>query len=188
MNAASRSHSGVAQQHAGQGLGANPWDLELKKMSKLVTIAAVALTLGLGAVGPAFADGQGYGPGQTHGQSNHDNDRGNGDRNGPGSRNGDDDRGGWQNNGNPQSFGDDRGAWERTWRPWQNQAQYSRFQVLPRAKIIRKLERQGYYDIRDLRPSPHGQGWRAVARIGRGAYVMLRVDPRNGRVLATRRV
>lgn len=159
-------------------------------MRKLVTAAAVALTVGLGAASPALADGQ-YG--QTFGHNNHgqqsqsygqynDDDQ---DLDAPYQPSYQDQR---AFDGRGDRFRDDRGAWERSWRPWQDHREYSRFEVLPRWKLIRKLERQGFYDIRDLRPSRFGQGWRAFARTGRGAFVILRVNPHNGRVLDVHRV
>ena len=62
---------------------------------------------------------------------------------------------------------------------------YAGDDVLPRGRLIRRLERQGYYGAHDLRPVRWGDDWRALA-IWRGHRVVVRLNPHNGRVIAAR--
>jgi hypothetical protein len=156
-------------------------------MRNLVTAAAAALALTLGAAAPAFADhndngngpNQGYGNnGPAYGQPYEDDGRGRGPNyGGP--------RGGGEHN-----FRGDEGRfdrWERGWRQdgfgdWRHQRQLNYWQ------LVRRIEFQGYYGVRGLRPARWGFGWRAFAYTGRGRPVMIRVNPYNGRVLDVRRL
>jgi hypothetical protein len=172
-------------------------------MRNLVTAAAAALALTLSAAAPALADhapngqgpnGQGPGYGQPgYGQPGYgDEDRGygGGDRGGPGYGKGDRGGPGYGRDGDRFDFDrHDRGfdKWERGWdrhgfRDHQRHRQLSHWQ------IIRRLEWQGYYGVRGLRPARHGFGWRAFAFVGRGYPVMIRVNPYTGRVMDVRRL
>lgn len=175
-------------------------------MHKLLTAAATALTLSaMGMAAPAVADDN-SGRGNRGGYSQDQRDRdGRGDR-------GYDDRGqgerGYRDRDHDRNddYGDRRGSrfdfgrhergfdhWERGWgrdgHRWHGQhGWHDRHGVLPYRMLLRRLARQGYYDVRGLRPSRWGFGWRAFAFIGRGYPVMLRVNPYNGQVLAVRRI
>jgi hypothetical protein len=80
-------------------------------------------------------------------------------------------------------FDRDVNAWERAWSPLREDARFTARDTLTRAKLIRRLEAQGYYRVRDLTPGRFGNGWRAMATY-RGHLVVLRVDQFTGRVLA----
>lgn len=171
-----------------------------------LTAAAAALTLGLiGLAVPASADAgpngyknnKGpYGQGQPYqsqpyqaqpyqggGQPYDDGEYGDendGAYNGGyrGGRGGYDDRGFDNAERNFQS-------WEQNWND--NRHGFHGKHVMSKWKLIRRIERQGYYDVRRLQPSRHGFGWRAFARMRfTGRPVMLRINPFNGQVIAAR--
>jgi hypothetical protein len=181
----------------------NPCDnqTELIEMRNLVTAAAAALAMTLSLAAPALADhgtnngpnngqpgyGQpGYGqPGYGqpgYGQPSGDEDRGYG-RGGP--------RGPGYGRGDERFDFDrhDRGfdRWERGWDRHGFRDHY-RHRPLSHWQIIRRLEVQGYYGVRGLRPTRYGFGWRAFAFVGRGHPVMIRVNPYTGRVIDVRRI
>jgi len=151
-------------------------------MRKLVTLAATALTLGtLAFAAPAFADGNGpnrYGYNQAapyQNQNDYNDDR----YNGRNDRDHDFDRRDDRRDGNFD-------RWERGWGPAFGGQTLGFHQPLNYWQITHRLERQGYYGVRGLRPSRFGFGWRAFAFVGRGQPVMLRINPYTGRVLDVR--
>ncbi|MBP6012703.1 MAG: hypothetical protein KBA31_10785 [Alphaproteobacteria bacterium] len=181
-------------------------------MRKLVTTVATAVTLGvMGFAAPAFADSPapqaGYnqtykGPANPYAGPKFDDrrfedqgfedrgfeDRGFGDRGFRG-RGFDDHR--FDRNGNFHitfDFGrHDRGfdRWERGW----GSGGYDQFrlqQPLNYWRLTRRLEAQGFYGVRGLRPARWGFGYRAFAFNYRGQPVMLRINPYTGRVLDQR--
>lgn len=156
-------------------------------MRKLVTVAATALTLGLMTfAAPAFADE--YGRGNRDGQRQSDQYQGNqydnqGDYKSQARKHGPKvDRG--------YDFGRQEGnfdRWENGWRPEIGQHRFGYHQQpLNYWQLVRRLERQGYYGVRGLRPAHNGRGWRAFAFVGRGMPVMLRINPYTGRVIDVR--
>ena len=152
-------------------------------MRKLVTIAATALTLSaLSFATPAFAGNGAPGGSNGYGQSDHyDGDRGDrGGRGGDHDRGRDHDRGVDRHEGNFDRWS--HGGGEQHHDHPRHQRPLSYWQ------LTRRLERQGYYGVRGLRPSRHGFGWRAFAYTGRGHAVMLRINPYSGRVLNVRYV
>ena len=140
-------------------------------MRKLVTAAAAAAALSLSLAAPALADhndNRGPGSNQTYNDDNY------GDRT----------RGGRDDFGRSEQRLD---RWERGWRDGgYRDRNYGDHRVLSQWQLVRRLERQGYYGVRGLRPSRHGFGWRAFAYTGRGRPVMIRVNPYTGRVLDVR--
>jgi hypothetical protein len=155
-------------------------------MRKFLAAATTALTLSvIGLSAPAFADHNttpaptpGYGGnGSQYGQPYDDSDDGRGNY-------GQGERGRHSYNFDQN---DDRGfdGWERGWQR-EGGYGYERHGVLPYYKLIRRLERQGYYDVRGLRQSRWGFGLRAFAFTGRGLPVMLRVNPYTGQVMDVR--
>ncbi|MEQ1865335.1 MAG: hypothetical protein ABL996_11905 [Micropepsaceae bacterium] len=154
-------------------------------MNKYLAAATTALTLSVAALAtPAFADHNtpvpGYGGNAPKAsQSNDNNDFGRGD-NGRGAR------GGASYNFDQN---DERGfdGWERGWKRG-GFGEYGHQGVLSYRKLVRRLERQGYYDVRGLRQSQWGFGMRAFAFNGRGYPVMLRINPYTGLVLEARPV
>ncbi len=62
---------------------------------------------------------------------------------------------------------------------------YARGMVLSRRDLARRMARQGYYNVHDLRRINGERDWRAVAT-WRGRRVVLRLNPQTGRVLAAR--
>ena len=76
--------------------------------------------------------------------------------------------------------------WERGWNHgnWHNQHRFH--QPLNHWRLIRQLERQGFYGVRGLRKARFGFGYRAFAFNYRGQPVMLRVNPFTGRVMDVR--
>ena len=169
-------------------------------MRNYVTAAATALTLGFFALAtPAMADqlqlrGDGpFQPGQYQGYGN--GDQGHGNRGAYDNRND-----GWRNDGGRNDGGrnDDRDQdwnrqegnfdrWEHGWgrAGWDNDRHGN---ALPYWRLVRRVEQQGYYGVRGLRPSHGGWGYRAFAFNYRGHPVMLRINPYNGRVLDVRYV
>jgi hypothetical protein len=136
--------------------------------------------------------GQPYGgaPGYQGGQGNNDDDYYD-DR--------DDDRGHGRGSRGHDRRDDDRAydrnerdfqGWEQSWRrPGDGWGHHGHDRTLTYRQIVRRIERQGYYDVRRLQPSRHGFGWRAFARFRLdGRIAMLRIDPYSGRVIAARRV
>jgi len=149
-------------------------------MRKFLMTATMLTALGLAATGTAMADGY-----NGHGQS-YDNGNGSSDYGGNYSNN-------YGNNyGNSYDQGDDQGyaerdedrTWERSWHRWDGYRDHD--QVLPYWKLERRIERQGYFGVRNLHPSRFGFGWKAFARDRFGRAVMLRVNPHSGRVLDVR--
>lgn len=172
-------------------------------MNKYLAAATTALTLSVAALStPAFADqntpvpsygGQGPQAGQPNGNADYGRgDRGRGDQ----SR-GDQGRGdqgqsdyGRGDRGRPShqfNQNDDRGfdGWERGWKRG-GYGDYGHQRVLSYRKLVSRLERQGYYDVRGLRQSQWGFGLRAFAFSERGFPVMLRINPYSGKVLEAR--
>jgi hypothetical protein len=77
--------------------------------------------------------------------------------------------------------------WEDGWsRP--GHERFGNGRTLHPWKMIRRLERQGFYGVRGLRPSERGWGWRAFAFTYRGQPVLLRINPYSGAVIDVRRV
>ncbi len=76
--------------------------------------------------------------------------------------------------------------WERGWGYGSYQTQYRYQRPLSAYQIERQLERQGYYDVRNLQKSRAGFGYRAFAVNYRGQPVMLRVNPFTGGVMEAR--
>lgn len=178
-------------------------------MRKLVTAAAAALTLSaMGLAAPAFADHQDdyrrpqadrpyqgqddfrLGPApSTPGYQDYDDDGYKGDRYRDDRYRDDRYRGdGWRDrNYNFDRFNGRFDSWERGWRH-ENRWGPRHGQTLNYWQIVRRLERQGFYGVRGLRPARFGWGWRAFAFTGRGQPVMLRVNPYTGRVIDVRYV
>ena len=86
-------------------------------------------------------------------------------------------------------FGRQNGAfdrWERGWGQGGYRDQYQFQQPLNYWRLNRRLEAQGFYGVRGLRPARWGFGYRAFAYNYRGQPVMLRINPYTGRVLDVR--
>jgi hypothetical protein len=150
---------------------------ELTEMRKLVTIAATTLALStLGLAAPAFADHNGYGINQGN-QYDYD-----------GGERGDNGRG--YGNDRNYDFGRHEGNFDRWERGWDRHefGESRHHGKLSYWRIVRRLEAQGFYGVRGLRPSRYGFGWRAFAFTGRGRPVMLHINPYTGRVLNVRYV
>jgi hypothetical protein len=159
-------------------------------MRNLVTAAAAALALTLSAAAPALADhgnnnngpynGQtpGYGQAPGYGQP-YDEDGRYGNPRGP--RHGQGDR---------FDFDRHEGGFDRWERGWDRHGfrDHYRHKPLNHWQLIRRIEWQGYYGVRGLRPTRYGFGWRAFAYTGRGRPVMIRVNPYTGRVMAVRQI
>lgn len=173
-------------------------------MRKYVTAAATAFTLGfLGLAAPAMADqyqhqGNNSQQGQYQNQGNYGQQgqyqgQGNGSQayghdGGEGAYNTHDRgdnawRGGRNNDWNRYEGRSD--GWERGWirGSWQDDRGGN---ALSYGRLVRRIEQQGYYGVRGLRESRYGWGYRAFAYNFRGAPVMLRINPYNGRVLDVR--
>jgi hypothetical protein len=154
-------------------------------MRNTMIAAATALALTLGFAAPSFADDNGYGnrnPGGSYGQNQQhdDNDYDRGDRRG--------NNGTWQRDRDGRSF--DRherrfDQWERGWRNDFGQ-NFRHHRPLSYRQLVHRLERQGYYGVRNLRKSRRNGAWRAFAYTSRGRPVMLRINPYTGRVLDVR--
>lgn len=150
-------------------------------MRNLLTTAAVILTLGVAT--PALADGpgsNGFGNNGGYGQNGS-------------SHNGNGHNGNGQHGNKPSPmqtapaehsdrFNRDVNAWERNWTPFRMDVRFQR--TMTRAKLIRRLEAQGYYRVRNLTPARFGS-WRAVASY-RGHRVVVRINQFTGRVIAAR--
>lgn len=164
-------------------------------MRKYLAAATTALTLSVAALAtPAFADHNtpvpGYGGnGPQSGQAYDDNDYGRGDRGRGDQGQGDYGRGDRGHSSYDFGRNDERGfdGWERGWKRG-GYGEYGHQGVLSHRKLVRRLERQGYYDVRGLRQSQWGFGLRAFAFNGRGRPVMLRVNAYTGQVLDVRPV
>lgn len=154
-------------------------------MRNTMIAAATALALSVGFAAPSFADDNNYGnrnPSGSYAQNQQydDDDYDRGDRRG--------DNGTWRRDRDDRNF--DRherrfDQWERGWRD-DFGPQYGRHKPLSYRQLVRRLEFQGYYGVRNLRKSHWGGAWRAFAYSGRGRPVMLRINPYTGRVLAAR--
>jgi hypothetical protein len=175
-------------------------------MNKYLAAATTALTLSVAALAtPAFADqftlSPGYGGNapQAGQPNNNDRDYGRGERGRGDQGRGDYDRGdqgerdfgGGERGHGSYDFdrNDERGfdGWERGWKRG-GYGDYGHQGVLSYRKLVRRLERQGYYDVRGLRQSQWGFGLRAFAFSQRGFPVMLRINPYTGLVLEARPV
>ena len=177
-------------------------------MRKLVTTLATAVTLGVaGFAAPALADSPLPQPEfniSTKGQPNpyagdkfdtrrfddsNADDRGFDNRGFPGR---DYDNRRFDRDGNFSitfDFGRHNGAfdrWERGWGYGGYRDQYQFQQPLNTWRLNRRLEEQGFYGVRGLRPARWGFGYRAFAYNYRGRPVMLRINPYTGRVLDVR--
>lgn len=149
-------------------------------MRKLVTAIATAATLAVLGTAPAFA---------------HDDDyRYRGDYNGNQYQNNQYQNDQYQDNGRDYDrsrefdrgfdFNRSEGNFDRWERGWGRQG-FGEFrgQSLSYWRLVRRLEAQGYYGVRNVRQARWGFGWRAFAYTGRGYPVMLRINPYTGRVL-----
>ena len=76
--------------------------------------------------------------------------------------------------------------WERGWGYGNYGQQYRYHQQLNSWQMLRRLEAQGYYGVRNLQKARWGFGYRAFGFNYRGQPVMLRVNPYTGRVLDVR--
>lgn len=170
-------------------------------MRTLVTAAATAIALTMSLAAPALADQyngpRGAGPGYVPPTQGQPYDNGYGGEGGEG--HGDYGRGGDFGRGGPgydggrggrYDFGRDEGRfdiWERGW-DRRGEGEWRDHRTLNYWQLVRRIEFQGYYGVRGLRPARWGFGWRAFAYTGRGRPVMIRVNPYNGRVLDVRRL
>jgi hypothetical protein len=75
--------------------------------------------------------------------------------------------------------------WERGW-GYGDYGQFRHGQPLSKWQIVRRLEAQGFYGVRNLQKARNGFGLRAFAFNRRGAPVMLRINPFTGRVMDAR--
>ena len=166
-------------------------------MRNTMIAAATALTLTLGFAAPSFADDNGYGnknPGGSYGQNQqHDNDDyDRGDRRGDnydrGDRRGDNDN--WRRDRDGRGFDRHERRFDQWERGWRNDfgPDFRHHRPLSYHQLVHRLERQGYYGVRNLRKSRWGGAWRAFAYTGRGRPVMLRINPYTGRVLDVRHI
>ena len=170
-------------------------------MRKLLMTATMLTMIGF-AGSTAFADGyngHGSGYGSAHNGSGYDGnygdgsggEQGSGDQSFGGGGYGDSSSGrGYDARNNGGEQGVDRYEerrdrdWERSWRRWDNYRDHD--QVLPYWKLERRIERQGYFNVRNLRQSRFGFGWKAFAQDRFRRPVVLRVNPFDGRVLDVR--
>lgn len=163
-------------------------------MRKLLMAATMLTTIGFASVTTALADGyRGHDNGGGYGGNSYDTGDHNGNYSGgDGGEQGSSD----QSYGN-QRYGDHGGEqgfdryddrrdrdWERSWRRWDNYRDQDR--ALPAWKLERRIERQGYFNVRNLHPSRFGYGWKAFAQDRYGRPVVLRINPYSGRVLDVR--
>ena len=163
-------------------------------MRKIVTAAAAAVMLVLGAAAPALADhNDNYPYQQGQGQYQQGPQGGYSDRYSNGPYENDDfdgyrgPRDGRFNNFNFNNQNGNFDSWERGWgnRGYDN---YRHQRPMPVRKLIRALAYQGYYGARGFQQAHWGFGYRAFAFDRSGAPVMLRVNPYNGRVIDVRYV
>lgn len=163
-------------------------------MRKLLMAATMLTTIGFAGATTALADGYNGHSGSGGGYSGSYDGNYNG---GEGGEQGSNDRRygnqgygdrGYGDHGGEQGFDryDDRRDrdWERSWRRWDNYRDHD--QVLPYWKLERRIERQGYFNVRNLRQSRFGFGWKAFAQDRFRRPVVLRVNPFDGRVLDVR--
>ena len=66
-----------------------------------------------------------------------------------------------------------------------DERRYSGDDVMSRPQLIRRMDRQGYRNARDLRPIRNSDDWRALAT-WHGRAVAVRLDPQSGRVISAR--
>lgn len=87
-------------------------------------------------------------------------------------------------------FGRQNGYFDRWERGWDHQGYegYRYHKPMSYWRLVRRLEKQGFYGVRGLRPARSGFGYRAFAFDYRGQPVMLRINPYTGRVLAVRHI
>lgn len=156
-------------------------------MRNTMIAAATALALTLGFAAPSFADDRGYGnknPGGSfsldHQHDDNDDDYDRGNRRG--------DNGNWRNDRDDRGFDRHERRFDQWERGWRNDFghDFRHHRPLSYRQLIRRLEHQGYYGVRNLRQSRWGRAWRAFAYTGRGRPVMLRINPYTGRVLDVR--
>jgi hypothetical protein len=154
-------------------------------MRNTMIAAATAFALAMGFAAPSFADDNGYGsraPGGAYGQNQQYDDDGyvRGDR--PG------DNGAWRRDRDGRNFDRHERRFDQWERGWRNDfgPDFRHHRPLSYRQLIRRLERQGYYGVRNLRKSHWSGAWRAFAYTGRGRPVMLRIHPYSGRVLEAR--
>lgn len=152
-------------------------------MHKLATAIAAAATLGLMAFSaPAIADHNGHRGNNQYDNSNQYND----DDSDYQGRDRTNDRG--RNFDRRFDFGRHEGGFDRWERGWGNDGfgEFRHHRQLSHWRIVRRLEAQGYYNVRGLRQSHFGWGLRAFAVNYRGQPVMLRINPYTGRVMNVR--
>ena len=174
-------------------------------MRKLMTTVATALTLGvMGVAAPAMADApQATGYNQTFGGPKGSqaqfgekfDERRFGDRDFEDRRFGDkglDDHR-FDRDGRFSitiDFGRHGGQFDRWERGWGDTGfgDHRFHKPMSYWRLVRRLEVQGFYGVRGLRPARTGFGYRAFAYNFRGQPVMLRINPYTGRVLAVRHI
>jgi hypothetical protein len=155
-------------------------------MRNTVIAAATAILLTVGFAAPSFADENSYGnyggrtPGGSYGQNQQGDDYDRGDHRS--------DNGAWQRDRDDRNF--DRNerrfdTWERRWRN-DFGPDFRHHRPLNYRQLVNRLERQGYYGVRNLRKSRWSGAWRAYAYTSRGRPVMLQINPYTGRVLDVR--
>ena len=131
-------------------------------MRNTMIAAATALALSVGFAAPSFADDNNYGnrnPSGSYGQNQQydDDDYDRGDRRG--------DNGTWRRDRDDRNFARHErrcDQWERGWRD-DFGPQSGRHKPLSYRQLVRRLEFQGYYGVRNLRKSHWGGAWRAFA-------------------------
>jgi hypothetical protein len=153
-------------------------------MRNTMIAAATALVLTLGFAAPSFADDNSYGnknQGGWYGQNQqYDDDFDRGDRRG--------DNGTWRRDRDGRGFDRHERRFDQWERGWRNDfgSDFRHHRPLSYRQLVHRLERQGYYGVRNLRKSRWSGAWRAFAYTGRGRPVMLRIHPYTGRVLDVR--
>jgi hypothetical protein len=146
-------------------------------MRKFLMTATILTVLGFATAGTAMADGHTVG-------NSYASDNGYSQGYGNGHNNDYDDNDAYDQGQQGYVERDEDRAWERSWHRGDGYGYQG--QVLPYWKLERRIERQGYFHIRNLHPSRFGFGWKAFARDRFRRPVMLRVNPYSGRVLDVR--
>ncbi len=154
-------------------------------MRNTLIAAATALALTMGFAAPSFADDNGYGnktPGGSYGQNQKYDDGAYDREDRPG------DRGTWRRDRDDRNFDRNERRFDQWERGWRNDfgSDFRDHRPLSYHQLVRRLERQGYYGVHNLRKSRWSGAWRAFAYTGRGRPVMLRIHPYTGRVLDVR--
>jgi hypothetical protein len=152
-------------------------------MRKLLLAATMLTAFGFAGTAALADSYNGHGTGGYGNSHNDDSYNSNDDNGGQGGEQG------YGQGAGERGYNDrdeDRG--DRDWqRSWQGRDNYNGHgQVLPYWKLERRIERQGYFDVRNLHQSHWGFGWKAFARDHYGRSVALRVNPYSGRVLDVR--